>query len=275
MNIVRNVENQYANLSRQERKVALKVMQTPSVVQQMTISKLANAVGVSNATITRFVKKMGCRDFYTFKLQLAGNHPSAQPTPAQAEISDQVYNFYQTILTGTLERLNLQDIKQAVADITQAKRVYLFGLGSSGYTVNEMTQRLLRMGIAAFAMTDSHIMYINSSIVSADDVVLVISLTGNTNDVNRAVKLAKAKGAKILAVTAFEDSPLASLSDLTILVKNSNFVANTRFVNSQFAIIYALDIITTLLLENDAYRAKMNQTVALITDDKFRSNPKI
>lgn len=76
-------------------------------------------------------------------------------------------------------------------------------------------------------------------------------------------------------MTAFEDSPLASLSDLTILVKNSNFVANTRFVNSQFAIIYALDIITTLLLENDAYRAKMNQTVALITDDKFRSNPKI
>lgn len=37
----------------------------------MTISSLAKNVHVSNATITRFVKKMGCANFYAFKLQLA------------------------------------------------------------------------------------------------------------------------------------------------------------------------------------------------------------
>ncbi|UUC96769.1 hypothetical protein NOX35_28690 (plasmid) [Comamonas sp. C11] len=71
MSIVSTVEEQYPTLSRQERKVALKVIQSPKEVQKMTISSLAKTVDVSNATITRFVKKMGCTNFYNFKLQLA------------------------------------------------------------------------------------------------------------------------------------------------------------------------------------------------------------
>lgn len=272
MGMVDQVEAQYSELSRQERKVALIVTQSPEAVQQMTISDLAKSAGVSTATITRFAKKMGCQNFYAFKLQLAeSNKPQGPNTQVNENdpLADQVYNFYQKILTGTWQKLDTAKIKQAVTLITKARRLYLFGLGSSGYTANEMTQRLLRMGIAAFCMTDSHIMYISSGIVSPGDVVLAISLSGYTSDVNQSVRLAQSKGAKIISITADDKSPLAQLSDLSILVKNSDFVDNTRFVNSQFAIIYALDIITTSLLENDTYRQHMNQTVALITNNKL------
>ncbi|MFD1671847.1 MurR/RpiR family transcriptional regulator [Agrilactobacillus yilanensis] len=269
MSIVNIVEEQFDTLSRQERKVALKVIQAPEQVQNMTISALAKTVGVSNATITRFVKKMGCSDFYTFKLQLAVVHAPAEPAVSEDRITDSVYNYYRRILTGTWERIDVDKLKETVQEIFEAKRVYLFGLGSSGYTANEMTQRLLRMGISAFCMTDSHIMFISSSIVQAGDLILAISLSGNTSDVNRSVELAKENGAKIVAITASSNSRLAALSDLTILVKNSNFVDNNRFVNSQFAIIYALDIITTMLLENDTYRERMNQTIELIMDNKL------
>lgn len=269
MGIISTVEQQFTTLSRQERKVALKVIQDPEKVQNMSISNLAKTVGVSNATITRFVKKMGCHDFYTFKLQLAGNHDTTDVEVQQDSIPDQTYNYYRKILKGTWERLDITKLQQTVTDITQAKRIYLFGLGSSGYTAHEMTQRLLRMGLAAFCMTDSHIMYISSSIVGPDDLIIAVSLSGNTVDVNRSVALAQEKGAKAIAITASETSPLAKASDLTILVKDSNFVNNSRFVNSQFAIIYVLDIITTMLLDHESFRNRMNQTVALIMDQKL------
>ena len=63
------------------------------------------------------------------------------------------------------------------------------------------------------------------------------------------LKLDKRKGATLIAITGIEDSPLYQLSDLALLVKNSNFVDNARFINSQFAMTYIVDIITTLLLD--------------------------
>jgi hypothetical protein len=60
------------------------------------------------------------------------------------------------------------------------------------------------------------------------------------------------------------------LVDYPILVSNSNFVDNSRFINSQFAMTYALDIITTMLLENETYSERLSHTVELILDKKFQ-----
>ena len=50
MNLLNNIEAIFSTLSRQERKVALKVLQNPQEVQSMNITKLAKKAGVSNAT---------------------------------------------------------------------------------------------------------------------------------------------------------------------------------------------------------------------------------
>lgn len=125
------------------------------------------------------------------------------------------------------------------------------------------------MGIAALGMTESHSMYISSGIVEKDDVILALSATGNTAEVNSAAKAGQKQGATLIAITGIEDSPLYQLSDLALLVKNSNFVDNARFINSQFAMTYIVDIITTLLLDEKDHRTKMDQTIELITSNKF------
>lgn len=268
--IMQTVENCYPELSRQERKVALKVMQSPEEIQGMSISRLAKSIKVSNATITRFVKKMHCKNFSEFKLLLAKT-PATATLPTRGTIADDVYTFYQKVLQATQELLVPDVLKQIVSLIQKKQRIYLFGLGSSGYTANEMAQRLLRMGITAFAVTDSHMMYITSGIMRHGDMILVLSTSGNTQEVNQAAKVAQQNQAQVVAITGFQHSPLIELSDLAVVVKNSNFVDNSRFVNSQFALTYVLDIMTTMLLENDTYRTKMDQTVELIMNNKLKT----
>ena len=92
---------------------------------------------------------------------------------------------------------------------------------------------------------------------------------GSTDDVNTACTLAKANATPVYAITAFKKSPLAQLADATIHVQFSTFIDNTRFINSQLAIMYVMDIISTRLLMEDKYREQFDQTVRMITNRKL------
>ena len=268
MNILNELEKIYPNLPRQERKVALQAIQEPKKIQRLSINELAALAGTSNATVTRLVNRLGCANFYDFKLRLV-TYEQVEPQESELTLAMQVQKFYEEVLTQTRQRIDEQVLLEIVARISHCRRIYIFGLGSSGYTAKELTQRLIRMGIAAFGMTESHSMYISSGIVEKDDVILALSSTGNTAEVNSAAKLGTQKGATLISITGIKDSPLYKLSDLAILVKSSNFVDNARFINSQFAMTYIIDIITTLLLDKQNYRDKMDQTIELITSNKF------
>src|SRR5699024_674758 len=199
----------------------------------------------------------------------AASSPEVPVSSESDSMGDKVYEFYQKVLQGTWKQLDTDTIYNIVHAITKARRVYVYGLGSSGYTAQEFTQRLIRMGIAAFCTVDSHMMFIDSTIVNSDDVIIAISQSGNTDDVNVACSLAKQKGTKIISITGFYQSPLIELSTWSAVVKNSNFVDNTRFINSQLAIVYLIDIITMDLMEESEYSSTLNKTVELLMDQKL------
>ena len=113
-------------------------------------------------------------------------------------------------------------------------------------------------------VTDSHMMLMNSSIITEEDLVIGISISGETTDVLQALRLAKLRGVSIIGLTAFSESKLAKLSDVYLLAYNSTFVNNERFVNSQFALMYVIDILSMKLLEDDRYQYTMLQTMETI-----------
>ncbi len=269
MSILDQIEENFPHLARQERKIAMFVTQHPDQVQGMHIAALAKITGVATATVTRFVKKMGCADYSTFKVQLASAQGIAVPPPDTGSAGDKVFSIYSKLLQGTWAHLNMTQLEQIVQVISSARRVYVYGQGSSGYTAEEFSQRLIRMGIDTLCTTDTHMMFINGSIMSAADVVIVLSNSGSSHEVNSAAALGKRNGARLIGITAFSESPLAALVDFSVIVKSANFVTNTRFVNSQFASMYVLDILTTMLLENDTYHHRLEGTVKLIMDHKL------
>ena len=113
-------------------------------------------------------------------------------------------------------------------------------------------------------VTDSHMMLMNSSIITEEDLVIGISISGETTDILQALRLAKLRGVSIIVLTAFSESKLAKLSDVYLLAYNSTFVNNERFVNSQFALMYVIDILSMKLLEDDRYQYTMLQTMETI-----------
>lgn len=266
MDILKIIEKEYDSFPKQEKKVALFVLQQPKKVQTLSITNLAKIVGVSDATITRLGKDLKCRNFTDLKIKLSRSisevHQKNTTKPNATET--RVYDFYSKVLSDTLKNLDIKQIKKAVKLISTSARVYIYGIGSSGYTAMELGQRLLRMGISAFAITESQNMLMNSSIMNKKDLIIAISSSGETEAVVKALKVGQNNGAVGIGITGVKTSSLAKNSDILITAQNTNFLGDARFINSQFSIVYVIDIITTLLLDNKDYNERMTRTIMSI-----------
>lgn len=270
LTILGKMEAELPHYSRQERKIAMQVIQNPNAIEKMNIKGLAKITGVGSATITRFVRKIGCADFASFKLQLAIEENAKNQVAHQSPTLNNVSEVYVDVLQSTWNELDPEEIEKVVDLIKRARRIYTYGLGSSGYSALEMGQRLTRMGLAAFATVDSHMMFINAEVINETDLLLVLSSSGETDELNEAVALAKQQGVPTVAIVGDQESHLAKMVTVSIQAKNSSVVNNQRFVNSQFSAMFVLDILTTELLKDDRYNQRMNKTIQLVLNRKYK-----
>lgn len=274
MTFLTDLQNRLPDLPKQERKIALFILQDPQFIQSANINQLASTIKVSNATITRFARRVNCSSFTDLKVKLAAAAASSQANTITNQdnsktTAHQVYDFYNRVLSETQNKLDIKQLKKIIQLISSAKRVYFYGIGSSGYTSLEATQRLLRMGISAFAETESNNMFMTSSIISKNDLIIAISSTGSTDSLVRAIELAKKNKATVVALTSYDNSPLAQLADIVVGVQDTNYINDARFINSQFSIMYVIDVITTLLLKNKKYHDRMTRTITSVLNEKY------
>ena len=263
MTILEKIEKQYVNLTKKEKQIALYIFQHPNEIKTSTITDLAVKIGTSPALITHFCKKIDNISFMDLKLEISSVREQENIVKSNL-VADHISEFYYHVIERTKRDLTVELVDSVLEKIKNARRIYIFGVGSSGLSALELQQRLMRMGMNSTCVTDSHMMLMNSSIITEEDLVIGISISGETIDILQAVRLAKLRGVSIIGLTAFSESELAKLSDVYLLAYNSTFVNNERFVNSQFALMYVIDILSMKLLEDDRYQYTMLQTMETI-----------
>lgn len=262
MSIHKKIQSLYSDMTPKEKEIAKYLLSHSSKVANITIKELAVKTDTSPATITRFSKKMGCENFVELKIKL---HTKEEINKDKdMTLAKEIYSFYLEVLQKNEESVEPQKVIEFTESIKSADRIHIYGVGSSGLTAMEFTQRLLRMGLNASSTADTHMMKINSSIMKDNDVVIGISASGETIEVIDAVELAKKEGAKAMSITSMKHSTLYENSDLALVSYSSIFIDQKRFVNSQFSIMHLVDIISMLLLEDEGLKNKMNRTVDVI-----------
>ena len=90
-NILDFISQQYNTMTRSSKKLADYIFTNKSMVQYMSITSLAEASGVSEATITRFCRGLGLAGYNEFKLALARvDHTTVtgDPTDTGAAVTD-------------------------------------------------------------------------------------------------------------------------------------------------------------------------------------------
>ena len=112
------------------------------------------------------------------------------------------------------EFLNEKDIEKFEDVIIKSSNVFVTGAGRSGLAAKAFAMRLMHLGLSSYVVGETI-----SPAINEDDCIVAISGSGETNTIVSAAKIAKTRGSKVLAVTSYDTSTLASLADGILLVK--------------------------------------------------------
>lgn len=255
-NIFAAISNSYYHLTASEKKVADYVQSHKTDVQFMSISDLAEACGLADATVSRFCRRMKLRGYSDFKLALAkasveekigANTPDAVPAP-QAEgdipaLCRQVLQANTLAIKQSMERVRPQDIEAAVSLLTGAARVWCMGQGGSMLLADEAAHLFSTVCANFFSVADSHAQISRAALFAPEDVLFFFSYSGATKEMMDVVTQAKERGAKIVLITRFPKSPGGVLADVTLQCGSDEGPLQMGSMPARMAQLYLVDVL--------------------------------
>jgi len=245
------------------RRIADYILAQPAEIVRMSITGLADAIDVSEGSIINFCRRIGLSGFQQLKLSLAQEivqpvhfiHEDLDRGDDVDAICRKVFHSGIQALRDTLSVLDPAAVAAAVEMITSSKRVEIYGIGSSAPIAEDAHYRMLRIGIDARAVTDSHVQAISASRCNPDVTVLTISHTGSTHETVSATRLAKEAGARTIVLTNFSRSPIHAHADLVLYTMARETEFRTEAMASRIAQLCVIDTLIAALAIADYERA--------------------
>ncbi|MBQ2923469.1 MAG: MurR/RpiR family transcriptional regulator [Tyzzerella sp.] len=256
--ITSQIKRLYCNLTSAERKVATYIIESPQEVTGLTVHQLAEKCEVASSAVIRFCKSIQLQGFAELKIELArelGSNreekksavPSVEHESGTEGVVRKVFGAGMQTLQDTLDMLDFSKVKQMSEVLVRARHIFLFGIGTSSTVVTDAQYRLSQLGLWATACTDILLMGVTAANLEEGDVVLAISHSGRTKAVVDAVRMAKKRGATVIAITSFKDSILYKESDLAATVFADEVTYPVEAVSARVAHICLVDSLAMLL----------------------------
>ncbi|OBU40634.1 MurR/RpiR family transcriptional regulator [Photobacterium phosphoreum] len=251
------------SLTPSARRIADYVLAQPQRVTELSIAELSQQAKVGEASIIRFCRVLNFKGFQDLKMKLAIE--VATPNDVEKHMLDteltaddnaehigrKLQQTINNVLGETLNLLDFSELEAVARAFQQQKRIYFFGVGSSGITAEDAKNKLMRIGLDVDALTNNHFMYMKASLLSSEDVAIGISHSGTSKETIKALALAKACGAITVALTHNPLSPLAELSDHVLINGNRQGQLQGDSIGTKITQLFVLDMLYTLLVRDN------------------------
>lgn len=218
MEIADRIREMYPTLGGATKRLADYVLNHNDIMYK-TITMVQDETKIGYGTIVRFCNKLGFSGFQEFKIRLA---MESNPTDANTS-QNQPTDWYEQKATVAADQLIVaaskvgsETIKKAADILFRANQILVVACAGSFSMAVELAYRLSRLGYIAFAESDSHMQAIRSSILTNNDVLVVISFSGSTKELVRTTEIAKSTGAKTIGFVNYQRSPIAMEMDIVL-----------------------------------------------------------
>ncbi|MBN6066994.1 MurR/RpiR family transcriptional regulator [Aggregatibacter actinomycetemcomitans] len=284
-NVLNTISALYQSLTKTEKKIADVISQSPEMVMQYSLSELASNLNVGEATFVRFCRTLGFKGFSDFKLEfsieLATARESRDDTVLETEImpdddslkiAHKLQAAISKVMDETVNLLDFQQLEDVVRAIQKAKRVFLFGVGSSGVTAEDAKNKFMRIGVPVDATGNNHFMYMQAALLKETDVAMGISHSGYSQETAHTLKIAKQNGATTVALTHSLRSPITEHADFVLVNGNKQGKLQGDSIGTKIAQLFVLDLIYALLVqaEQDAATKTKQKTLNVILEQRIK-----
>lgn len=166
-------------------------------------------------------------------------------------------------ILATGQAIDREEFDKAVVALANAPRIAAAGCGHSGIACRHFAHLMCCIDLPARFLSPAEAVHGGLGFLHENDVLVIVSRGGKTDELIPIAEVAKVKGAKIICVTEKFESPLAKLADikLKMAITKECDKYNCQGTTS-FAVTSAIfDALQSALVEYTGYK---NETFALI-----------
>lgn len=248
-------------------------------VVHMSVTEVAERTGASEGSVISLCQQLGARGFQQVKIALARDlvqpvqfiHEDLERSDDTSTVIEKIFRSDLQALHDTMKALDTSAMEAAVAAIRRARRVELYGIGSAAPIAEDANYRLLRIGVEAKVVVDSHIQAISASLTGPDVATITISHSGSTHETVTATRLAKEAGATTICITNFGKSPLLAHADIVLHTMARETRFRTEAMTSRIAQLAIIDALIACLslADYDKALATIGKTFDVLATKRF------
>ncbi|MBQ8063266.1 MAG: MurR/RpiR family transcriptional regulator [Clostridia bacterium] len=245
------IEDAYYDLSKSHKKIADYILENYEIAAFLTAAKLGEATNISVSTVVRFATSLGYEGYPEFQEALRetikGKLTSTQRIEvAGTQILDNdlltsVLQKDRDLIRTTLTSISKDDFEKASKAINNAKSIYIVGVRSASALASFLFFyfKMIYDDVRLLDHNSSSEMFEEIYRIGPEDVCIAFSFPRYSKHVLNVVKYASDKGAGTIAITDNDDSPIAGLSNYTLVAK-SNMVSFVDSLTAPLSIVNAL-----------------------------------
>lgn len=113
----------------------------------------------------------------------------------------------------TARTLDDAEIDTMTELIKKSEKIFVLGAGRSGLAARAFAMRLVQLGFTVYVVGETI-----APGMKKDDLLIVVSGSGQTRSIVEAAKVAKNLGVTILAITSYLHSPLGEIADHRVVI---------------------------------------------------------
>jgi DNA-binding MurR/RpiR family transcriptional regulator len=243
------ITERFEEFSRSQKDVARYIVDHLDEAAFQTAEELARRADTSSSTVVRFSQALGFEGYPELQQAAIEEYRSRAPgeNGAPAPLFDFDHSEFEASLAAdhsnveeTVRNLTREQVEACVSALAGAQRVMIVGLDQLAFFASYLRHLLALLDIRAEVVSSPRQDSITRlSRVDEDSLVIAFSAGRAHPIVVRAMKLARHRGARTLAITDATLSDVGEHSDLT-LYYSSNGPSFTRSNTSLLAIVQAL-----------------------------------
>lgn len=261
-----HIGSEYYTFTASEKKLADYILSAQNSISRMSISELASACAVADATVSRFCRRLGYKGYPDFKIAIANASVGRlEDNPLSGEITQEddleaisrkLLNASVTAMDQTREVLNLQAVAQAAAILRSSTSVYCMGQGGSMLIAAEAAHLFSTISSKFRPVSDSHMQAMAAVLMEPTDAVLFFSYSGSTLAMLDTLKSVRERGAKVILVTRFPNSPGAALADIVLQCGANENPLQSGSIPARIAQMYLVDVLFSEFTRKNLESAK-------------------
>lgn len=252
-NLLKEIEVRLPTFSKGQKLISAYILNNYDKAAYMTAAKLGSIVNVSESTVVRFAIELGFEGYPELQHALQEMVRTKLTSVQRMEVTNSLIGDGDVLgkvllsdadkIKRTLEEINREDFFGAVDDIASASNIYVMGARSSASLAGFLSHNLGMIfdSVKLVQTSSSDEMFEQMLNVGEGDVLIAISFPRYSNKIIHAVNYAKSKGARVIAITDSQTSPIAMLADRKLLAKSDM----ASFVDS---LVAPLSIINAIIV---------------------------